>query len=127
MDARPGPDPEPVLAGPDPAVPAGRPGIAGALVLYTLARLALLAVVAGLLMLSGAPLLIAVLVGLIVALPLSMLLFRGLRARLDAAVGATRTRRAAERESLRSRLRGDAAPDDPSGEGAEREPDGRRD
>ena len=44
--------------------------------------------VAGLLVLAGVPLLIALLVGLIVALPLSMVLFRGLRGRLDEALAA---------------------------------------
>jgi Protein of unknown function (DUF4229) len=102
-----GPDPAPVLAEPDPEVrPAGEPGIAVVLALYTLARLGLLAAVAGLLLLAGTPLVISVLVALIVALPLSMLLFRGLRARLDAALAVTRVRRGAERAALRARLRG---------------------
>jgi uncharacterized protein DUF4229 len=46
-------------------------------------------------------------VALIVALPLSMLVFRELRARLDAALAASRARRAQEREALRAGLRGD--------------------
>jgi hypothetical protein len=93
-----------------------RPSLAASIGLYTLARLGLVAVVAGLLVLAGVPLLIAVMVGLIVALPLSMVLFRGLRGRLDAALARTRERRSAERAALRGRLRGDAepAPPDPS-------------
>lgn len=105
------------------------PPLAGALVLYTLARLALVGAVAGLLLLAGVPLVIALLVGLIVALPLAMVLFRPLRARLDAALIA----RAAERAALRARLRGEPVPRaeiepmmDRSGEAREREADAGR-
>jgi hypothetical protein len=86
---------------------ATRPGLAATIALYALARLALLAVIAAVLVLAGVPVLVAVLVGLIVALPLSMVLFRGLRARLDAALAVAQERRSTEREALRSRLRGD--------------------
>jgi len=108
----------------------GPPSLAGTLGRYTLARAGLVAAVAGLLVLAGAPLAIAVLVGLVVTLPLSMVLFRGLRARMDAALA----QRDAQRAVLRSRLRGKAAPppevatpapsrpDDPS-EPGEYEPD----
>src|SRR5688572_15672292 len=89
-----------------------RSGLAWAVVLYTAARLALLAVVAGVLVLAGVPFIIAVLVGLVVALPLSMVLFRGLRARLDTALAEARERRAVERAALRARLRGDGSADD---------------
>jgi hypothetical protein len=127
---------------PAPAASGGaadaRPGIAGVLALYTLARVGLLAVIAGLLVLAGTPLVIAVLVALVVALPLSMLLFRGLRTRLDDAVEAARARRAAQRAALRAGLRGNADPDradpdradpdradpDRSGERSQRQPDG---
>jgi len=91
-----------------------RPGVAVAICLYTLARLLVVAVVAGLLALAGVPLLVAVLVGLIVALPLSMVLFRGLRGQLDQALSAARERRSAERALLRSRLRGEADAGDPA-------------
>ena len=69
-----------------PAATERRPGLAATVGLYTLARLGLVAVVTALLLVAGVPLVIAVLVGLIVALPLSMVLFRGLRGRLDAAL-----------------------------------------
>jgi len=109
-----------------------RSGLAGAVVRYTAARLALLAVVVGVLVLAGVPFVIAVLVGLIVALPLSMVLFRGLRARLDAELAETRERRAAERAALRARLRGDDGEgrDDAADESdhqPEREADGGQD
>jgi hypothetical protein len=117
-----------------PADSRAEPGVAATLALYTLARLALLAVIAGLLLLAGTPLVIALLVALIVALPLSMLVFRGLRARLDTALAVSRARRAQEREALRAGLRGDETPadapgrgtrhlDTPSGDGPERQPD----
>ena len=92
------------------------PGLVGTLLAYTVARLGVVVAVAGLLVLAGVPLLLAALIGLIAALPLSMLLLRGLRGRLDAALAAVRQRRAAEREVLRARLRGDdlagAGPED---------------
>jgi hypothetical protein len=84
-----------------------RPGLAATVALYTLARIGLVAAVAAVLVLFGVPLVVAVLVGLIVALPLSMVAFRGLRARLDEALAAAQARRSAEREALRARLRGD--------------------
>ena len=96
--------------------------LVGTLVAYTLARLCLVAVVAGLLVLAGVPLVLAILIGVVAALPLSMLLLRGLRKRMDAGVAAVHERRTAQREVLRARLRGD---DDParSDDGAEREAD----
>jgi Protein of unknown function (DUF4229) len=95
--------------------PAGRqPGLATTIGLYTTARVALVALVTALLVLTGVPFVIALLVALIVALPLSMVLFRGLRARLDGALAAARERRAREREALRARLRGDAPADPPA-------------
>lgn len=96
------------------------PGLGVTVALYALVRLGLLAVVAAALALAGVPFLLAVLVGLIVALPLSMVLFRGLRGRLDAALAQVQQRRSAEREALRARLSG-------SDELAPREADGRED
>lgn len=110
-----------------PSADSREPGLGATLALYVLARLALVAVLAALLVLAGVPLIIAVLVALIVALPLSMILFRGLRARLDGALVAARERRSRERAALRARLRGDAdepgprAPD--SDEPAQHQPD----
>ncbi|QYN35270.1 DUF4229 domain-containing protein [Pseudonocardia sp. DSM 110487] len=90
-----------------------QPGLAATVALYTAARVALVALVTGLLLVAGVPLAIAVLVALIVALPLSMVLFRGLRARLDGALSAARERRAREREALRAKLRGDGSAGEP--------------
>jgi hypothetical protein len=96
------------------------PSLVGTLVAYTLARLCLVAAVAGLLVLAGVPLILAILIGVVAALPLSMLLLRGLRKRMDASVAEAQERRAAQRDVLRARLRGD---DLGSDEGAEREAD----
>ena len=99
--------------------------LVGTLVAYTLARLAIVVAVAGLLVLAGVPLLLALLIGVVAALPLSMLLLRGLRKRMDAGVAAVQERRTAQREVLRARLRGDEVHDEDvrSDEGAEREAD----
>ena len=101
------------------------PSLVGTLVAYTLARLCLVAAVAGLLVLAGVPLLLALLIGVVAALPLSMLLLRGLRKRMDAGVAAVQERRTAQRDVLRARLRGDEVQDQDvrSEEGAEREAD----
>ena len=96
--------------------------LVGTLVAYALARLCLVAVVAGLLVLAGVPLVLAILIGVVAALPLSMLLLRGLRKRMDAGVAAVQERRTAQREVLRARLRGDDLPAR-SDDGAEREAD----
>jgi Protein of unknown function (DUF4229) len=96
--------------------------LVGTLVAYTLARLAIVVAVAGLLVLAGVPLLLALLIGVIAALPLSMLLLRGLRRRVDAGVAAVQERRTAQREVLRARLRGDDLPA-VSDDAAERQPD----
>ena len=89
-------------------------GLAATLALYALARLGLLALIAALLLMAGTPFVIALLVALSVALPLSMLVFRGLRTRLDVALAAVRARRGTERAALRARLRGDE-PEPPVG------------
>ena len=102
-------------------------GLATTFALYALARLGLVAITAGVLAALGVPLVIAVLAGLLVAMPLSMVLFRGLRARLDAALAVSLSRRRAERSALRARLRGEdgaSVSSDPGGDG---QPNGRSD
>ena len=110
---------------PEAGAPGDGPGLASTIALYAVARIAVVAVVAALLSLAGVPFLLAVLIGFVVALPLSMVLFRGLRTRLDAAVEASQARRA----DVRARLRGDDEPPAPasSDDAAQGETDGRRD
>jgi type II secretory pathway pseudopilin PulG len=97
---------------PAPKPPSPEAGVGGVLALYTLGRIGLLALIAGLLLAAGTPLVIAVLVALVVALPLSLVLFRGLRTRLEVALAAARARRRAQRTALRAGLRGDAGDPD---------------
>ncbi|MBC8090776.1 MAG: DUF4229 domain-containing protein, partial [Pseudonocardia sp.] len=73
------------------------PGLLPTVALYTLARLGLVAVITLVLTLFSVPAIIAVLVAFVVALPLSMVLFKGLRARMDAAIAEAARRRSVER------------------------------
>ncbi|MFC3892180.1 DUF4229 domain-containing protein [Lentzea rhizosphaerae] len=78
--------------------------------LYVLARLGLVAVVTGALMLFNVPLLPALAVGVVVALPASLFIFKGLRQRVAAGLNEHQAARRAERDKLRSELRGDEGP-----------------
>jgi Protein of unknown function (DUF4229) len=80
------------------------------LLLYVLARFALVAVVATVLTLINVPLLISILVGLVLGLPVSMLLLRGWHERISAGLAARGMVRRAARDRLRSELRGETAP-----------------
>jgi hypothetical protein len=75
--------------------------------LYTVARLAMVAVVSVLLVLAGVPLLVSILLALVVAVPLSMLLLGSLRDRVTAGLAVARARRKTERDRLRRQLRGE--------------------
>jgi hypothetical protein len=77
--------------------------------LYIGARLCTVAAVTALLVLANVPVLVALAVGVVVALPLSMFLFGGLRKRVAQALEEKQAVRRAEREKLRAQLRGDAA------------------
>lgn len=78
--------------------------------LYVLARLGLVAVVTGALMIFNVPLLPALAVGVVVALPASLFVFKGLRLRVAAGLDEHQAKRRAEREKLRAELRGDEGP-----------------
>ncbi|MCG8925705.1 DUF4229 domain-containing protein [Lentzea sp. CC55] len=78
--------------------------------LYVLARLGLVAAVTGALLLFKVPLLPALAVGVVVALPASLFLFKGLRQRVAAGLNEHQAARRAERDKLRSELRGDEGP-----------------
>jgi hypothetical protein len=78
--------------------------------LYVLARLGLVAVVTSALMLFKVPLLPALAVGVVVALPASLFLFKGLRQRVAAGLNEKQAVRQAERDKLRAELRGDEGP-----------------
>ncbi|MCM6774900.1 DUF4229 domain-containing protein [Nocardia sp. CDC159] len=83
------------------------------LVLYTLARLALVAVIAAVIVLFSRllkvdiPLIVALLFALIVAMPLSLVLFKRLRARVNEDIAAVDEKRRNDKAQLRARLRGE--------------------
>jgi len=79
--------------------------------LYICARLGMVAAITALLVLVDVPLLVALVVGVVVALPLSLFVFKGLRNRVAEGLEAKQAVRRAERERLRAQLRGDIAPD----------------
>ncbi|WP_223198556.1 DUF4229 domain-containing protein [Solihabitans fulvus] len=69
---------------------------------YTLARFGMIAAAIGVLVLCHVPLLVAFAVAIVVVLPLSLLVLRGLRGRVASGLAA----RAEERAQLRAQLRG---------------------
>ncbi|WP_338481163.1 DUF4229 domain-containing protein [Rhodococcus sp. DN22] len=82
-------------------------------VLYSVARL-LLVVVIGAVIIGGGklvgtdvPLIVAALFAVLIALPLSLLLFAKLRKRVNAGIAAVDAQRRSDRDDLRSKLRGD--------------------
>ncbi|TCO65250.1 DUF4229 domain-containing protein [Actinocrispum wychmicini] len=77
------------------------------IVLYTAARLGLVAVVAAVLVLFKIPLLVALAVAVVTAFPLSLLLLRGLNQRVTNAMNERSDARRAERARLRAQLRGE--------------------
>lgn len=77
------------------------------LALYLLARFALVAVIAVVLVLFKVPALVAVIIASVVGFPLGLLLFRRLNARVVAGLAVRGERRKAEREKLRAELRGE--------------------
>lgn len=91
-----------------PEVP---PHLGRDLALYTLARFGFIAVVAIVLLFFRVPVLVAVAVGVVVALPLSMVLLRGWHTRVSAGLAARGMVRRAARERLRAELRGELAGD----------------
>ncbi|WP_143231257.1 DUF4229 domain-containing protein [Actinosynnema sp. ALI-1.44] len=77
------------------------------LALYTAARIALVAVLTAVFVLVKIPLLVGLAVAVVVAFPLSLLLFRGLNQRVTAGLAERGESRRSERERLRAELRGD--------------------
>ena len=87
-------------------------------VLYTLARLALVVVltaaiyyIAQLLGIHQFPLAIAMLFAIVIALPLGIWVLAPLRKRATASIAQVDERRRTDRDQLRARLRGDTPPD----------------
>lgn len=87
--------------------PTARSTLARDITLYTLARLALVVMIALLLALADVPAVVALLLALVVSLPLSLFLLRDLRLRVNSGLTEATERRRAERERLRAQLRGE--------------------
>ncbi|MCK2236751.1 MULTISPECIES: DUF4229 domain-containing protein [unclassified Crossiella] len=77
------------------------------LALYTVARLGLVVLFAAILAAVGVPLLVAMAVAFVTALPLSFVLFAGLRQRVARGLAARGEQRKDERARLRAQLRGE--------------------
>ncbi|AVH25182.1 DUF4229 domain-containing protein [Nocardia cyriacigeorgica] len=83
------------------------------LALYTVARLGLVALITAVIMLAAKlidvqiPLVVAALFALIIAMPLSLILFKGLRTRVNEDIAVVDERRRQDKAQLRARLRGE--------------------
>jgi hypothetical protein len=81
--------------------------------LYTVARLGLVALITAVIMLAAKlidvqiPLVVAALFALIIAMPLSLILFKGLRTRVNEDIAVVDERRRQDKAQLRARLRGE--------------------
>jgi uncharacterized protein DUF4229 len=89
------------------------------ILLYSAARLGLVAVLSAVIYAAGRllgiqefPVVVAVLFALVIAMPLGIWLFAPLRRRATAGLEAATERRRRDREQLRARLRGEAPPGD---------------
>jgi Protein of unknown function (DUF4229) len=94
---------------------AGRAAVS--VLLYVAARLALVALLTGVIFWTGRglglrefPLVIAMLFALVIAMPLGIWLFGPLRRRATAGLEVATERRRRDRDDLRARLRGEVAP-----------------
>jgi hypothetical protein len=90
------------------AAPPVPPHLGRDLTLYVLARFALVAVVTVVLGFVNVPLLIAIAVGLVVGLPLSLVVLRGQHEKIAAGLAARGMARRAARDQLRAELRGES-------------------
>ncbi|MGQ4596907.1 DUF4229 domain-containing protein [Nocardia sp. R6R-6] len=89
------------------------------LALYTVARLGLVVVLTAVIVLAAKvasvdiPLVVAALFALIIAMPLSLTLFKRLRARVNEDIALVDERRRRDKAQLRARLRGEDPRDPP--------------
>ena len=110
MDSAPDPTAQGQVSDPAGSPAAEPPPALGKwLLIYSLLRIGLLIVLAaGLSLLM--PLILALLFAIVLALPLSWLLFSGVRQRVNAAMAIKTAHRRSERERLRSALNGQEEP-----------------
>ncbi|MGB3697134.1 MAG: DUF4229 domain-containing protein [Gordonia sp. (in: high G+C Gram-positive bacteria)] len=84
-----------------------------AVLLYSLARLALVVVLAAAIVFGAkavgveVPLLVAAVFGVLIALPLGLVLFKSLRLRVNDQIAQVDARRSQQRDDLQARLRGE--------------------
>ncbi|MFC7449252.1 DUF4229 domain-containing protein [Rhodococcus daqingensis] len=101
----------------NPAPSNAKRSLARDLGLYTLARLGLVVVIAAIILGVSqlvdvdVPLLVALIFAVIIALPLSLVLFGKLRTRVNEEISAVDAKRRADRDDLRAKLRGDGSGD----------------
>jgi hypothetical protein len=91
--------------------PATPPRVALPLVLYTVGRVLITAALVAVIWVAGLPGFPALLFGLLLSMPVSNVLLRGVRDRLSEALAARSVARRTEKEELRTRLSGDADDD----------------
>ncbi|RBY82311.1 DUF4229 domain-containing protein [Blastococcus sp. TF02A-26] len=91
--------------------PATPPGVAVPLALYTVGRVLITAALVTIIWVAGLPGFPALLFGLLLSMPVSHVLLRGVRDRLTDALAARSIARRTAREELRARLSGDADDD----------------
>ncbi len=84
-----------------------QPSLAVDLTLYTLARLGMVLALTAALLLFRVPLLVALAVSVVVVMPLSLVLLKGLRHRVAVGVEERARQRRARRDELRAQLRGE--------------------
>lgn len=77
------------------------------LVLYTVGRLGLIAVVTVALLLFDVPLLVSLAIAIVVGFPLGILIFRSLNRKVTSGLAARGAEREEQRARLRAELRGD--------------------
>ena len=87
--------------------PATPPRVAPPLVLYTVGRVLITAALVAVIWVAGLPGFPALLFGLLLSMPASHVLLRGVRDRLTEALAARTVARRAAKEELRARLSGD--------------------
>jgi hypothetical protein len=97
-----------------PALPEPPADLNRQLALYTLARVGLFVVLALILIFAHVPVVVAPVIAIVVALPLSMLLFRDWGQRVSAGLALRSAQRRATRDQLRARLRGEFSAEDGS-------------
>jgi hypothetical protein len=102
---------DPAVPGAPTGGPATPPRVGPPLVLYTLGRVLITAALVALIWVAGLPGIPALLFGLLLSMPASYLLLRGVRDRLTEALAARSVARRTARDDLRARLSGDAADD----------------